>query len=87
MAEAFGVRGIKCEHKCDVDKTVKEMLTHDGPCVVDFRVEPNEHVYPMVPAGKGLHEIVLGVVDQEGGKVEDRLRELMEGQQDLGSLA
>lgn len=46
MAEAFGVRGIKCEHKCDVEKTVKEMLAHKGPVVVDFVVEPNEHVYP-----------------------------------------
>jgi acetolactate synthase-1/2/3 large subunit len=53
MAEAFGVRGIRCEHKCDVEKTVQTMLDHKGPVVVDFYVEPNEHVYPMVPSGKG----------------------------------
>jgi hypothetical protein len=41
----------------------------------------------MVPAGKGLHEQVLGVVDQQGGKIEDRLREMMDQQQDLGTLA
>ena len=63
------------------------MVDHKGPVVVDFFVEPNEHVYPMVPAGKGLHEQVLGVVDQEGGKVEDRLRQYLEQQEDLGSLA
>jgi acetolactate synthase-1/2/3 large subunit len=62
MAEAFGVRGIRCEHKTDVEKTVKEMLAHKGPVVVDFFVEPNEHVYPMVPAGKGLHEMELGTL-------------------------
>jgi acetolactate synthase I/II/III large subunit len=62
MADAFGVRGIRCEHKCDVEKTVKEMLAHKGPCVVDFAVETNEHVYPMVPAGKGLHEMELGTL-------------------------
>ena len=62
MAEAFGVRGIRCEHKCDVEKTVKEMLTHRGPVVVDFYVEPNEHVYPMVPSGKGLHEMEMGTL-------------------------
>src|SRR5205085_512051 len=44
MAEAYGVRGIRCDNKCDVEKTVKEMLTHNGPVVVDFFVEPNEHV-------------------------------------------
>jgi acetolactate synthase-1/2/3 large subunit len=36
------------------------MLSHDGPVVVDFVVDPDEHVYPMVPAGKGLHEMELG---------------------------
>jgi acetolactate synthase-1/2/3 large subunit len=62
MAEAFGVRGIRCEHKGDVEKTVKEMLAHKGPVVVDYFVEPNEHVYPMVPSGKGLHEMELGTL-------------------------
>src|SRR3954463_12289269 len=62
MAEACGIRGIRCDAKCDVEKTVKEMLEHKGPIVVDFFVEPNEHVYPMVPAGKGLHEMELGTL-------------------------
>jgi acetolactate synthase-1/2/3 large subunit len=62
MAEAFGIRGIRCENKCDVAKTVKEMLDHKGPVVVDFFVEPNEHVYPMVPSGKGLHEMEMGTL-------------------------
>jgi acetolactate synthase-1/2/3 large subunit len=60
MAEAFGIRGIRCDSKTDVPKVVKEMLAHPGPVVVDFFVEPNEHVYPMVPSGKGLHEMELG---------------------------
>ncbi len=76
MAEAFGVRGIRCENKCDVEKTVKEMLTHKGPVVVDFYVEPNEHVYPMVPSGKGLHEMEMGVVARD-----------QQQQMDMGTLA
>jgi acetolactate synthase I/II/III large subunit len=62
MAESFGVRGIRCDKKEDVAKTVEAMLKHDGPVVVDFFVEPNEHVYPMVPSGKGLHEMELGTL-------------------------
>jgi acetolactate synthase-1/2/3 large subunit len=62
MAEAYGVRGIRCDHKADVPKVVKEMLAHKGPIVVDFYVEPNEHVYPMVPSGKGLHEMEMGTL-------------------------
>lgn len=86
MAESFHVKGLRCERKEDVPKIVGQMLEHDGPCVVDFVVEPNEHVYPMVPAGKGLHEQVLGVVDKDGGNVESRLKSLMQ-QEDLGTLA
>src|SRR5215218_3542229 len=62
MAEAFGVKGIRCSDKKDVPKTVDAMLSHPGPVVVDFFVEPNEHVYPMVPSGKGLHEMELGTL-------------------------
>jgi acetolactate synthase-1/2/3 large subunit len=62
MAEAFGVKGIRCDDKKDVPKVVDQMLSHPGPVVVDFFVEPNEHVYPMVPAGKGLHEMELGTL-------------------------
>jgi acetolactate synthase-1/2/3 large subunit len=62
MAEAYGVRGIRCDRKEDVAKTVEAMLKHDGPIVVDFLVEPNEHVYPMVPTGKGLHEMEMGTL-------------------------
>lgn len=68
MAESFGVKGLVCEHKRDVPKIVDQMLSHDGPVVVDFKVDPDEHVYPMVPAGKGLHELTLGTVANEGGR-------------------
>jgi acetolactate synthase-1/2/3 large subunit len=62
MAEAFGIKGIRCDRKEDVPKTVDQMLSHPGPVLVDFFVEPNEHVYPMVPSGKGLHEMELGTL-------------------------
>ncbi len=60
MAEAFGIKGVKCRDKKDVPAKMDEMLSHDGPVVADFFVDPEEHVYPMVPAGKGLHEMNLG---------------------------
>jgi acetolactate synthase-1/2/3 large subunit len=60
MAESFGARGIRCTEKSDVPKVVAQMLEHDGPVVVDFAVDPEEHVYPMVPSGKGLHEMEFG---------------------------
>jgi acetolactate synthase-1/2/3 large subunit len=62
LAEAFGIKGLKCTDKADVAKTVDAMLSHPGPVVVDFVVDPAEHVYPMVPSGKGLHEMELGTL-------------------------
>ena len=74
MAESFGIKGIRCEKKEDLARTVDAMLSHDGPVVVDFCVEPNEHVYPMVPSGKGLHELVLGTVGQSSSQAERQER-------------
>ena len=62
MAESFGVKGVKCRDKKDVPAKIDEMMSHDGPVVADFYVEPDEHVYPMVPSGKGLHEMELGTL-------------------------
>jgi acetolactate synthase-1/2/3 large subunit len=60
LAESFGIRGIRCTDRTKIREAVADMLKHPGPVVADFWVEPDEHVYPMVPAGKGLHEMELG---------------------------
>ena len=62
MAKSYGVTGLVCRDKSKVAETVREMLETPGPVVVDFYVEPEEHVYPMVPSGKGLHEMELGTL-------------------------
>jgi len=74
MAESFGIKGIRCDDKRDLPKVVDQMLSHDGPCVVDFFVEPEEHVYPMVPSGKGLHEQVLGTVGMSESPLNNNSR-------------
>ncbi|MFA5424446.1 MAG: biosynthetic-type acetolactate synthase large subunit [Phycisphaerae bacterium] len=57
VAEALGAVGIMCDKKADVPKAVKQMLAETRPCVADFRVEREENVWPMVPAGKSLDEM------------------------------
>ena len=59
VAEAFGLKGIRIKDKKDVRAGLEEMIAHDGPVVVDVDVAPEENVYPMVAAGKGLHEMTL----------------------------
>jgi acetolactate synthase-1/2/3 large subunit len=57
VARALGAVGITVEKKEDVPKAVTQMLTEKQPCVVDFRVEREENVWPMVPAGKSISDM------------------------------
>jgi acetolactate synthase-1/2/3 large subunit len=57
VAKALGAVGITVDKKSDVTKAVKQMLAEKKPCVVDFRVENEENVWPMVPAGKSIDEM------------------------------
>ena len=59
LADAMGGTGFKLADKDDLEKAVADFLACEGPCVLDALCEKEEHVYPMVPAGKGLHEMVL----------------------------
>jgi acetolactate synthase-1/2/3 large subunit len=51
LAEAFGARGWAVEDYDEVAPAVEEALAYDGPSVIDFRIDPDENVYPMVASG------------------------------------
>ncbi len=57
VARAIGAVGITVDKKEDVSKAIKKMLAEKKPCVVDFRIDREENVWPMVPAGKSLNEM------------------------------
>ena len=57
VAEALGCVGMTVDKKDQVAGAIEKMLTQTKPCVVDFRVDPEENVWPMVPSGKSLHEM------------------------------
>ena len=57
LARAFGCEGMTVDKKDQVATALEQMLASTKPCVVDFRVDPEENVWPMVPAGKSLHEM------------------------------
>ncbi len=58
VARALGAEGITVDKKADVPAAIKKMLSiKDGPCLVDFKVEGEENVWPMVPSGKSLNEM------------------------------
>ena len=65
LAEAYGVRGITVEHTADVETAVADAWAHDGPVVIDFRVEREVNVFPMVPAGQSIGDMMTS--DGAGG--------------------
>ncbi len=59
LAEAYGAAGLRAEKPTEVEAVLAEGLAIAGPVIMDFSVEPEEGVYPMVPAGAPITEMLL----------------------------
>ncbi len=59
LAEAYGAKGFLVEKKEDVRPTIEKAFSLHGPVIMDFRVDPSENVFPMVPAGQAIHRYVI----------------------------
>ena len=61
LAEAYGHIGMRIEKKSDVEGALKEAIRlKDRTVFMDFQTDPEENVWPMVQAGKGITEMLLG---------------------------
>jgi acetolactate synthase-1/2/3 large subunit len=58
IAEGYCIPGVRVEDKIDVVPAIEQAMKHQGPFLIDFKVEPEENVYPMVPPGATLTEII-----------------------------
>jgi len=64
LAEAYGHVGLKIESPADVEPALKEAIRlKDRTVFLDIRTDPTENVWPMVQAGKGISEMLLGSED------------------------
>jgi len=61
LAEAYGAKGIRVHKKNEVEKAIKEAIEIDNVVVLDFVVEPEENVFPMVPAGEAINRMIGGM--------------------------
>jgi len=61
LAEAYGALGIRVSEKGEVEGALKKAISVDGPVILDFLVEREENVFPMVPAGARLDEVIRGL--------------------------
>jgi acetolactate synthase-1/2/3 large subunit len=58
LAEAYGVAGIGVDEPDEVRPAIEKALSIDGPVMLDFRVDPEENVFPMVPAGERIDKMI-----------------------------
>lgn len=59
LAEAYGAVGYEVEHENEVDKVLRKAFANGRPTIVDVHVNPEEGVYPIVPAGAALRDMLL----------------------------
>jgi len=58
VAEAYGLPGLRVERREEVVPAIQQAMAEPGPFLIDFIVEPEENVYPMVPPGASLAEVL-----------------------------
>ena len=58
LAEAYGILGLRVTDRDQVMPTIKKALAHKGPVLIDFVVDPEEYVYPTIPSGQTVAEMI-----------------------------
>ena len=59
LAEAYGALGLRLSKDEEIVPMLKKALSHKGPVILECFIHPEEKVFPMVPAGAGLDEIIV----------------------------
>ena len=59
LAEAYGMRGLRATTTSEVDGAIREAMAYnEGPILVEFVVAKEDNVYPMIPAGQTVDEMM-----------------------------
>lgn len=61
LAESYGACGIRVSKKEEVRPAIEKALSIDNTVFIDFHIEPEENVYPMVPAGEAINRMIGGM--------------------------
>ena len=60
LAEAYGIKGYNIKRPADVGKVLQKALDYnDGPCVINAECIKTENVFPMIPAGAALEDMLV----------------------------
>ena len=58
LADAHGIPGAAVRNRTELEAAVQTARNHQGAFLINFLVEQEDSVYPMIPAGKALHEMI-----------------------------
>ncbi len=59
VAEGFGIKGRKITERTDLESGIQEMLNYEGPFLLEVIIEAEANVFPMVPAGASVSDVIL----------------------------
>ena len=59
VADAYGIPGCAVHHRSELFDAMKKMIDHDGPYLLEVMIEKEDNIFPMVPAGKSVSQIIL----------------------------
>jgi acetolactate synthase-1/2/3 large subunit len=59
VAEGFGIKGRKVLERPELDAAIQEMLDYQGPYLLEVSIEKEDNVFPMVPTGASVSDIIL----------------------------
>jgi acetolactate synthase-1/2/3 large subunit len=61
LAQSYGAVGIRVTEKGEVRSSIEKALSIENTVFIDFEIEPEENVYPMVPAGEAINRMIGGM--------------------------
>jgi acetolactate synthase I/II/III large subunit len=68
LADAYGLKGIRVTHSSEIEPAIREAMETPGTVIVEFIIEPEANVYPMVPPGNPITEMIEETFGQESEK-------------------
>jgi len=71
LADAYGMKGIRCSDPAQLDSAIQEMIDHPGAVLFDCLVDKAENCLPMIPSGKAHNDMILPDFEEDIGKVID----------------
>jgi acetolactate synthase-1/2/3 large subunit len=58
LADAYGIKAVRVTNQDEMDGAIREARAHDGPFIIDFVIYADENVFPMIPSGQSVAQLI-----------------------------